>query len=111
MYYVYCYKTPIEITVAGINFLPNDLFYIGKGKGNRLTSHIRAKDCSYNKIKQAAITRINEHGLKPVIEIVETALSEEAAHLLETKMIEDLGRISIKTGKLTNLTNGGEGIS
>ena len=55
MYYVYIYKTPINITVSHMSILANQPFYIGKGRGRRLKVHLRGSSCNplfNNKIEQ-----------------------------------------------------------
>jgi hypothetical protein len=84
MYYVYQY-------------LRSDLtpYYIGKGKGSRMTVKHRC-----NKPKD-----------KNLIQIIANNLSENEALLLEQKLITYYGRKDLGTGILRNLTEGGEGTS
>ncbi len=69
--------------------------YIGKGKGKRMESDInrRYKVPLKNRKKVA------------------TGLTEQEAFILEEFLIALYGRIDLKTGTLTNLTDGGEGAS
>ena len=90
-------------------------FYIGKGKGNRDTSHIR-------ETKRGNVPHGNKHlyyKIKSIIgsdktilvERLETNITESAALAKETEYIRKYGRRDTGTGILTNLTDGGEGQS
>ena len=76
----------------------NELFYIGKGTGNRAWSCRRRNKWWNNKV--------TKHGFR--VEIVQDHISEQEAIMLEIDMIA----LNRKIGKnLVNLTNGGEGTS
>ena len=83
-------------------YLREDLtpYYIGKGKDKRAWEPHK---------------RSNGTDLLPndnsKIQVVAKTLSENEAHLLETKLIEQYGRKDLGTGILRNLTDGGEGAS
>ena len=83
-------------------YLREDLtpYYIGKGKDKRAWEPHK---------------RSNGTDLLPndnsKIQVVAKTLSENEAHLLETKLIEKYGRKDLGTGILRNLTDGGEGVS
>lgn len=81
--------------------------YVGKGKKNRSSVHL--KHCE-NKILSRKIKKKKELGLTPRIEIYEVE-SEDKAFSLEIQLITKYGRITLGTGTLCNLTNGGEGTS
>ena len=84
-----------------INPLKNEIFYVGKGKGNRaFHKHKRTK--LWNNI-------VNKYGL--VINIVEDSLTEEESFKREKYFIDYIGRRDLGTGPLVNLTEGGEGVS
>lgn len=77
-YYVYLYVDPR-------NGRP---FYVGKGKGNRIYSHLDdSEDCE--KVKR--IADIRKLGLEPVLEILKYGLSEREAFLVEAAAIDLLG--------------------
>lgn len=84
--------------------------YIGKGHGNRWLSHEASSD-QINWMKNEFIEQTwTVLGEIPKIKIHEN-LSEKEAFEIETIFIKALGRIDLKTGPLTNLTNGGDGTS
>jgi len=87
-------------------------FYVGKGKGNRAWKHSKfVKSNGCNSFKYNVIRKINEQGLEPIIKIIDSNLSEQIAFELEMFMIDMLGRRNNNTGMLTNMTDGGEGVS
>lgn len=70
-------------------------YYIGKGKGRRIT----------------AVHNVSVPKDKSKIQILATKLSEHESFLLETKLINHYGRKDNNTGILRNRTDGGEGAS
>jgi hypothetical protein len=84
-YYVYLYSNPIT----------HEVFYVGKGKGNRVFAHILDQSESHkvNYIKALAL-----EGLEPKIEILVHGLEdEEVAFRVESSVIDLVG--------IHNLTN------
>ncbi len=88
-YYVYLYSHPIT----------HEVFYIGKGKGNRVFAHLLDQKESH-KVKY--LRELEQHGLEPRIEILVHGLEdEEVALRVETSVIDLLG-----IHNLTNKQNG-----
>ena len=110
MYYVYIYKTPINITVSHMSILANQPFYIGKGCGKRYKDHLsETAESTCNHLKFAVISRLLERQLTPTIEIYKTELSDSEAKSIEIDLIKQYGRLIDYTGPLTNKTLGGDG--
>ena len=105
MYYVYAYFDPTSR-------LP---FYIGKGKGNRKNEHLKeaAKAVSHDKNlhKLNKIRKLVNSGTAPVIRVIDGNLDEAVAFELEEFMVSWIGRADQNKGPLTNMSNGGEGVS
>jgi hypothetical protein len=89
-YYVYTHRK--ETT--------GEIFYVGKGSGNRAWSLKRSNH--WKNIN-------NKHGC--LVDIVQDGLQEWAAFELEVDLISLHGRNDLGLGKLINLTNGGDGAS
>lgn len=88
-YYVYIYSHPET----------NEIFYVGKGKGNRVFSHLLEQSES-EKIKY--LRALESQGLKPKIEILVHGLEdEEVALRVESSVIDLIG--------INNLTNNQSG--
>lgn len=110
-FYVYIYLDPrkpgnFNYEEFHFDFEP---FYVGKGKEKRAWDHLFSskKEKSYksNKINKILKT----HNLEPVF--VLKNISEKNAFELEIRLIRLIGRLDLKTGTLTNMTGGGEGVS
>lgn len=86
--------------------------YVGKGKGGtkRENIHEQSSDAS-NWLKNEFIeqTWIMLEEIPKII--IKDEISEKEAFKLEAFLIKIIGRLDIKTGPLTNMTNGGEGAS
>lgn len=93
----------------------NQPFYIGKGSGKqgfrRIKSHFYKEGKRGNPLKASVINKIEKLGLSVGEQIMAFDLSEEDAFAVEKIFISMYGRRNIKTGILTNLTDGGEGSS
>lgn len=100
-YYVYEYIDPNT----------NKPFYIGKGKGDRFLHHIKRLRDTDNPHKTNKIKKLLHEGTPPIINIIQSGLTESEAFNLENVLIIKLGRVNIKTGILLNLSDGGEGQS
>lgn len=90
-------------------------FYVGKGKGKRDRSHFRMgnvrQDAARTKspFKVNKILKILESGLEPIVVRIKQEATERVAFKLEVRAIELIGRKP--AGPLTNLTDGGDGVS
>lgn len=80
------------------------IFYVGKGKGKRAFDHLNP---TYKSRVAAKVRNMNE---TPIVDIWNVD-SETKALELEVKLISLLGRKDLGTGRLMNLTNGGDGAS
>jgi hypothetical protein len=81
-------------------------FYVGKGTKKRAWQHLSRTDHHpfVNKLR-----KMLGEGVQPEIEIIR-ALDEGHAYFLEKCLIQVIGRQDLKTGPLTNLTDGGDGL-
>lgn len=88
-YYVYALIDPRD----------QQVFYIGKGHGNRHTVHLKEwqDGCVKNAAKFARIGEIVTAGFRPVAAILLEGLSEPMAYSEERRLIETIG--------IANLTN------
>jgi hypothetical protein len=78
-YYVYLYINPID----------GSIFYVGKGKWNRVFSHLNLKDDSR---KTQIIKEIRSQGLEPRIEILVHGIEDEKTALkIEAAVIDLIG--------------------
>lgn len=95
--YVYCLIDPIE----------NEVFYIGKGKGNRVFAHLGEAIKSPKKSdKLDKIRQIREEGKEPIHFIIRHNLTDDEAKKLEGALI-DFSRLNEANNfNLTNLVRG-----
>lgn len=114
-FYVYVYldpRKPGDFNYDEYHF-DYEPIYIGKGSNNKQhLRHLReAKNNRIvkNSIKFYKIKHILQLGLEPIIFKLHENITEEQSFELEKKLIQTLGRISIKSGPLTNLNDGGNG--
>lgn len=84
--YVYLYSDPDT----------EEVFYIGKGKGNRCFSHLD-EELDFESKKLRKIQELKEQGKQPTIELLRYGLTDKEASLVEASLIDFTG--------LNNLTN------
>jgi len=87
-HYVYLYIDPST----------DEIFYIGKGVGNRIFAHLSEMNESK---KVSTIQELKKQGKSPKIELLRYGLSESEAALIEASVIDFVG-----TGNLTNKVRG-----
>jgi hypothetical protein len=120
-----CYEKVIRIDAERIYYVygyydEKDLiFYVGKGKGNRMYYHlyksqsVRKDKTTYNKHKdnkiKASINKLGyDYFVENNIKVIQDKLTEKEALNLEKELIKKYGKIIDNTGSLTNITDGGE---
>jgi len=85
-------------------------FYVGKGQGDRINSHLKSRSLKEDNHKNAIIRKILKLNLEPIrIKTIENA-TEADAFEHERKIIETFGRKSNGDGFLTNVAAGGPGV-
>ena len=96
-YYVYLLINPIT----------NKIFYVGKGKGKRIESHVKRAKMGLidNEPKYTEIMSIINTGLKPIEFIFQDNMLENNAFMLEgflIKSLKEFGLTNISSGTATN---------
>jgi len=99
-----------EFYIYELQYPDGTTFYFGKGKGDRCNNHLRESN-NQNRLKQNIINKIRRNGDEPLLTIKESNLIESKAFEIEISLIAHYGRRDIGTGILSNLTDGGEGVS
>lgn len=117
-YYVYLYLDPTVPTECDLGFQP---FYVGRGRGNRDTVHLKEaakyahasmdeiKAKRLNMLKIRKIHNLLLQSTPPIIVRKYENLSLDESKNLEVFLIAQYGRRFLGDGPLTNLTVGGEG--
>ena len=110
-FYVYAYLDPRKPGkyVYGEYSFDYEPFYIGKGCTKRqIKRHLfETRDRTKNTMKYNKIQKIiKETGNNPILIKVKNNLKENEAFAIEDILIQLIGRIDLKNGSLTNLTNG-----
>lgn len=85
-------------------------FYIGKGQGNRMYEHLNGQDTN-NLLKVNIIEKARREGVQILAEVLIETECEKEAFICETTIIKAFGRRENGTGILSNMTDGGEGVS
>lgn len=115
-FYVYVYLDPTkpgEYKYGEYEF-DREPFYVGKGLKEQYLKHIKEANYNFingNQLKLNKIRKIIKIGKQPIIVKKFNNLNEYKAFHIEKDMILKIGRIDLRTGQLTNMTNGGDGVS
>jgi len=113
-FYVYVYLDPRKKSNYKYGEFEFDFepFYVGKGSGFRDKCHLNEYNLNFiSSYKNNKIKKILSENLSPIIIRVKKNLLENDAFNLEVELIRLIGRNDLGLGPLTNLTNGGDGIS
>lgn len=86
-------------------------FYIGKGKGGRAWEHLKFSKLDTNRHKTNKIKKAQREGKQILVEFIKENLNEDDAFMWEVFWIAEYGRYDQGLGTLTNMTDGGEGMS
>lgn len=119
MYFVYIFFDSRKTGVFSYGDLVfnQEPIYVGKSHMSSYREAAHLRECRENavvtnRIKVGKFKKIiAETGDNPPCAIYKDNLSEQDALELEKILIRKIGRISIETGPLTNLTDGGDGLS
>ena len=111
-HYVYAYMDPRKPGKYEYKFgnkgrikVKFELIYIGKGCGRRWKRQLEhASIPSF--LFEKKINAIRKSGKEPIVKKIKVNMDQVSAFKLESKLIKAVGRIDLKTGSLTNLTNG-----
>ncbi|BAU39993.1 group I intron endonuclease [Ralstonia phage RSP15] len=86
-------------------------YYIGKGKGKRAWEHIQGHMLNTSQHNRNKAAKAKREGVEILVEFLWTDLSDEEAQRREVWAIKMWGRKDLKEGPLTNMTDGGDGMS
>lgn len=90
---------------------PRKPFYVGKGTNGRPMTHTEPKSLYDDSHKSNTILKIFAEEQALYVEIYYKNVSEATALALEMFLVSHFGRRDLRTGCLTNRTNGGDGQS
>lgn len=110
-YYVYVYLDPRrKCDLSSFEFEP---FYVGKGSGDRKNFHLNnyGYTKSINPHKFRRIKNIQESENNVIVKNLCENLEEDEAYKREREIIDYIGRSINNRGPLTNIAEGGRGIS
>ena len=99
-----------DYSYGGFSF-SHEPFYVGKGTKKRYLDHFRESSLKQNSYKNNKIKNLLKTNKIPITQIILESKDENFIFEIETKMIATIGRKNLDIGPLTNLTDGGKGIS
>jgi hypothetical protein len=86
-------------------------FYVGKGTGHRFSNHLAPSLGGVNGLKAAAIAATRAAGGHFCFTFPVMGVDEDEAHQIELATIRKIGRSQVGAGPLTNMTDGGDGMT
>lgn len=112
-YYVYVYLDPRREYSSNEYGFESEPFYVGKGLGERDRFHLKNYEYneSTNPHRFRRIKNIQEDGYNIIVKRVYEGLEEDEAYEKEREVIKNIGRRLTDRGPLTNIAEGGNGIS
>jgi Terminase small subunit len=84
-----------------INPMSGAVFYVGKGKGKRASSHLLPSGGGKNILKELEIRKIRAFGYEPSVRIFTSGLDESNVFMIERMMIK-----ALRECELTNISGG-----
>lgn len=115
LYYVYALLDPRKpgsylYTVGDkVVAFDHEPFYVGKGKGRRMYQHLEGCNRRGTHRKVQKINAIERAGYAPIVRQLSKEEPEATALAKEILLIAAVGRADLKSGPLTNHSDGGEG--
>lgn len=115
IYYVYIYLDPSKSGRYSYEGLEQSFlyepFYVGKGKINRITSHLQDYRLKRKTHMSNKLNKMISEGLSPIILKLYDGLSESDSLSKEIEIISKIGIRNDNKGPLVNITYGGQGFS
>lgn len=112
-FFVYALLNPMKTGPFkyGVYEFGHEPFYIGKGCDDRIKEHMYPSSMACSNFKNKIIRKLIANGMKPLNVVISDNMFEHDAFSIEKSLISTIGRRDKGTGPLTNLTDGGEGVS
>ena len=115
-YYTYGLANPLKPTkeryIGGDSLYDYEFFYIGfTGSEKRLSQHLACYDSDTNYHKKNTIKKIQRNGEEVIFVKILMNVTKQEAKAEEIRKIAYYGRADKGLGPLTNMTDGGDGIS
>ncbi len=114
-FYVYVFMDPEKrgsYSYDGLGFcFLYEPFYIGKGKNNRIKSHMYPSNLKKQTYFYRKINKIISENREPIAIKLYENLKEKDAYDKEIYLIKKIGKSSINKGTLSNISDGGDGVT